>query len=78
MSELISIPGDDLYPQVEDPEGLKDRERSLGLSYEEFRKKSRRVHRYERTSSGVKYICNIVLPFDYKVPKIPNSSTSQL
>ena len=66
----LQLAGDDLYPELNDPEGLKDRDIMLQGKIEELRKSSRNLHRYERRGHGkqMNYICNIVLPCGYRKP----------
>ena len=69
---ILFLTGDDLYPDLNDPEGIKDRDHMLQGTVKELRKRSTNLHRYERRGYGKQmiYICNIVLPHGYRIPKV--------
>ena len=61
-----------MYPDLNDPEGIKERDIMLQGTVEELRKRSTNLHRYERRGydKPMTYVCNIVLPCGYRRPKV--------
>ena len=63
--------GDELYPDLNDPEGTRDRSFEVSGTVENLRKQARNLHRYERQPGRkMKYLCNTVLPHGYRIPKV--------
>ena len=69
-SVLVFLAGDDLYPHLDDPEGVREREYILKGTVEEVSRTTRRFHRYVQQGGRLVYHCNIILPHGYRISQL--------